>query len=133
MSNFDCLTNSRFVKKKTIKYCSFMDHWKRVKQTPLLLIDPPAMTDLSSLKLHDLLGQALYVQLDDTRSLVGKLVAIDCGANFLLDEVMETNEQHSRNLGLVSVPFKTVQSVKIKSSLMTNIKERRASFSDQFL
>lgn len=90
------------------------------------------MNNLSSVKLHDLLGQALYVTLSETRSLTGKLIAIDCKANLLLDEVVENNEGHVRRMGLVSVPFAAVSSVKIKKELVSEIQAMKASIYSQY-
>ncbi|CDO92008.1 unnamed protein product [Kluyveromyces dobzhanskii CBS 2104] len=91
------------------------------------------MTDLSAVKLHDLLGEALYIDLNEKRSLVGKLIAIDCKANVLLDEVVESNDGHVRKMGLVSVPFVAVRSVKISNDLINHTKLMKFNISSQYV
>lgn len=72
------------------------------------------MSEVDSLTLQDLLGEKLYIELDETRSLVGLVKAIDCKANLLLDDVLEKVDGHERKLGLVSVPFASVKNIRMK-------------------
>ncbi|CAH03076.1 Mak31p [Kluyveromyces lactis] len=91
------------------------------------------MTDLSNVHLHDLLSETLYINLDQKRSLTGKLIAIDCKANLLLDEVVENNDGHVRKMGLVSVPFVSVRSVKVRRELVDTINALKLNISSQYV
>ncbi|QEU58708.1 Mak31 [Kluyveromyces lactis] len=91
------------------------------------------MTDLSNVQLHDLLSETLYINLDQKRSLTGKLIAIDCKANLLLDEVVEKNDGHVRKMGLVSVPFVSVRSVTVRRELVDAINALKLNISSQYV
>lgn len=91
------------------------------------------MTDLSNVHLHDLLSETLYINLDQKRSLTAKLIAIDCKANLLLDEVVENNDGHVRKMGLVSVPFVSVRSVKVRRELVDTINALKLNISSQYV
>ncbi|AET37584.1 Mak31p Ecym_1350 [Eremothecium cymbalariae DBVPG len=79
------------------------------------------------LVLEDFVGATLRICLGPRRVLKGVLVAVDCHANYLLDKVVEHNEEMVRELGLVSVPSKSVVSVKMDSSQFNKIRDERIS------
>lgn len=69
---------------------------------------------MQELKLPDFVGCTLYVVLHKNRILKGSLMALDAQLNLLLDHVQEhTDDGNQRSLGLVSVPRKTIQSIKL--------------------
>ncbi|CAK9441747.1 uncharacterized protein LODBEIA_P56150 [Lodderomyces beijingensis] len=66
------------------------------------------------------IGANLHVTINDTRVLEGILTVIDPFGNLLLSNVQETSRDkfnshklHVREIGLVSVPRKTIVSVKV--------------------
>lgn len=72
---------------------------------------------LQGLKLPDFVGCTLYVSLQSDRVLRGSLMALDAQLNLLLDHVQEhTGDGNRRMLGLVSVPRRTILSIKLPES-----------------
>lgn len=69
---------------------------------------------MQGLRLSDFVGCTLYVNLHNDRVLKGSLMALDAQLNLLLDHVQEhTGDDNRRTLGLVSVPRKTILSIKL--------------------
>lgn len=69
---------------------------------------------MQGLKLPDFVGSTLFIILQNDRVLKGSLMALDAQLNLLLDHVQEhTGDGNQRTLGLVSVPRKTIQSIKL--------------------
>lgn len=69
---------------------------------------------MQDLKLPDFVGCTLYVSLQNERVLKGSLMALDAQLNLLLDHVQEhTANGNGRMLGLVSVPRRTIHSIKL--------------------
>ncbi|KAH3662102.1 hypothetical protein OGAPHI_006283 [Ogataea philodendri] len=64
----------------------------------------------------DLIALPYQITLKDNRSLQGTLVAIDDQLNLLMANVSEQTGPHSRHLGLVSVPKKTIASILVDKS-----------------
>lgn len=86
------------------------------------------MTSIDELELSDFIGSTILVQVDVDRILEAVLMAIDSHANQLLDKVCEYHRGAVRELGLVSVPFDTIMSVKIAASRVEwLLSEKRSS------
>lgn len=68
----------------------------------------------------DLIGTELKIKIKDQRELVGILLALDNKPNLLINNVIEYSFQqgnlNKRELGLVSVPFDSITTVKINNS-----------------
>lgn len=68
----------------------------------------------------DLIGTELKIKIKDQRELVGILLALDNKPNLLINNVIEYSiqqgKQNKRELGLVSVPFDSIKTVKINNS-----------------
>ncbi|CAM9011680.1 unnamed protein product [Wickerhamomyces anomalus] len=68
----------------------------------------------------DLIGTELKIKIKDQRELVGILLALDNKPNLLINNVIEYSFQqgnlNKRELGLVSVPFDSIATVKINNS-----------------
>ncbi|AMD20626.1 HDL118Cp [Eremothecium sinecaudum] len=81
------------------------------------------------LELADFVGATLRVQVSAERILEGVLVAIDHHCNQLLDKVKEQNKGTVRELGLVSVPWDSVMSIKISTDQIKEIGNRKVALS----
>ena len=68
----------------------------------------------------DLIGTELKIKIKDQRELVGILLALDNKPNLLINNVIEYSFQqgnlNKRELGLVSVPFDSIATVKNNNS-----------------
>jgi len=75
---------------------------------------------LDILQPSDLIGTELKIKIKDQRELIGILLALDNKPNFLINNVIEYSTQegklNKRELGLVSVPFDSIITVKINNS-----------------
>lgn len=73
---------------------------------------------MESLEAVDFIGSELKITLNDGRILQGVLLALDSKPNLLINNCSETSIQRGhtncRDLGLVSVPNDTIQSVEMK-------------------
>lgn len=80
---------------------------------------------MDSITLPDIIGATLYITVDKNRSLKGMLVAIDAQANLLLDHVEEycQDNQNIRKLGLVSVPFDTIDDIQVTKTYVNTVTE----------
>ncbi|CAI4057252.1 hypothetical protein N7582_000812 [Saccharomyces uvarum] len=76
---------------------------------------------MDALKLSDFIGSTLIVSLAEGRILIGSLVAVDAQMNLLLDHVEERIGSGSRMMGLVSVPRRSVQSIKITKPMLRDL------------
>ncbi|CAI1875907.1 hypothetical protein SEUBUCD646_0C00910 [Saccharomyces eubayanus] len=76
---------------------------------------------MDALKLSDFIGSTLIVSLAEDRILIGSLVAVDAQMNLLLDHVEERIGSGSRMMGLVSVPRRSVQSIKITKPMLRDL------------
>lgn len=83
---------------------------------------------MDSLNIKDIIGCTLYVTISEERSLKGILVAIDAQANLLLDHVQEFCHQNVRTLGLLSVPFDTIQNIEIDKRFLGKMVEHKKRF-----
>ncbi|CCH46345.1 Small nuclear ribonucleoprotein-associated protein [Wickerhamomyces ciferrii] len=83
------------------------------------------MTSIEDLIPSDLIGTELKVTIKDQRILIGILLALDNKPNLLLNNVIEISNQYNsiigsesenkRELGLVSIPFDSIENIKIKN------------------
>lgn len=80
---------------------------------------------MDSITLPDIIGATLYITVDKNRCLKGMLVAIDAQANLLLDHVEEycQDNQNIRKLGLVSVPFDTIDDIQVTKTYVNTVTE----------
>lgn len=80
---------------------------------------------MESITLPDIIGAPLYITVDKNRSLKGTLMAIDAQANLLLDHVEEycQDNQNVRRLGLVSVPFATIDDIQVTKTYVNTVTE----------
>lgn len=84
------------------------------------------MNKLDILQPKDFIGLDLQITIKDQRVLNGVLLALDNKPNLLIANTSETSKQKrfnsktfetvTRSLGLVSVPFNTIESIKVKTT-----------------
>lgn len=78
------------------------------------------MSQLDILATSDIIGSELKIKIKDQRELVGVLLALDNKPNLLINNVIEYSIQrdklNKRDLGLVSVPFDSIDTVSINNS-----------------
>lgn len=94
------------------------------------------MANLESLVPSDLIGSQLTITLNtkpEHRELTGVLLALDNKPNLLLQNVIEVTkqtadakEQNRRDLGLVSVPANTIESVRVVTSELEKIAHHKS-------
>ncbi|EEQ46148.1 hypothetical protein MG5_04065 [Candida albicans P57072] len=82
----------------------------------------------TSLSPDKFIGANLHVKLSDSRILEGILTVIDPFGNLLLSNVYETSidklndkQSHVREIGLVSVPRESIESIKTDKKTHTSI------------
>jgi small nuclear ribonucleoprotein (snRNP)-like protein len=96
------------------------------------------MAGLDILQPKDLIGLTLRVEITDSRVLTGVLLALDNRPNLLLTNVSESSQQRllskpndlqtvTRSLGLVSVPYETIKTVKVATSEVEKLAEWASS------
>lgn len=78
------------------------------------------MSDIDILATGDIIGSELKIKAKDQREFVGILLALDNKPNLLMNNVIEYSIQqgklNKRDLGLVSVPFDSIDTVNIKTT-----------------
>ncbi|QLQ82557.1 hypothetical protein HG537_0H03200 [Torulaspora globosa] len=90
---------------------------------------------MDKLALQDFIGSTLYIWLSDERVITGKLMAMDCELNLLLDHVQETRlkDGNERMVGLVSVPRGTISCIRLDRSRLDQLCLLRQEFMRQVL
>lgn len=88
---------------------------------------------MDMLKLPDFIGCTLYIYLGNDRILRGSLVALDSQLNLLLDHVQERTDNSERLLGLVSIPQKSITSIKMPKDKLTQLVQFKHTLMDQIV